>query len=127
MEFQSSLQKLQRSPCWHYSYESWAMHKTPRVVLNLNPRSLAVGKRNRGRMAGLYRRLGSPAARSGLGETKKRLRRTQRWSFWGSGWSDWGFPAARCGGGLGSSPATVLRRRIGVGEVPGRCAILVWC
>jgi len=76
------------------------MHKTPRVVLNLNPRSLAVGKRNRGRMAGLYRRLGSPAARSGLGETKKRPRRTQRWSFWGSGWSDWGFPAARCGGGL---------------------------
>ena len=89
------------------------MHKTPRVVLNLNPRSLAVGKRNRGRMAGLYRRLGSPAARSGLGKTKKRPIRTQRWSSWGLGWSDWGFPAEQLLRRRRRTAEAVLRRRIG--------------
>ena len=100
-EISSSLQKLQRSPCWHYSYESWAMHKTPQVVLNLNPRSLAVGKRNRGRMAGLYRHLGSPAAMAGLGETKKRSMRTSWCLESRLGWS--GKWVSTANGGLRSS------------------------
>ena len=36
MEFQSSLQKLQRSPCWHYSSESQSIHITPWPFSNSN-------------------------------------------------------------------------------------------
>ena len=76
MEFQSSLQKLQRSPCWHYSYESLTIQITPRRFSNSNNQVPGRVRAGGGGLTGQNRRRRSPAARVGLGEMESRPRRT---------------------------------------------------
>ena len=64
-------------------------------------------------MTGQNRREESPAARVGLGKMESRPRRTQWWSSWGSGWSDWGFSAEQLLRRRRRMAEAALRRWIG--------------
>ena len=114
MEFQSSQQKLQRSPLWHYSYESQSIHIAPWRFSNFTTKPLADGE-EQSRVwpaftdASAHRRrgLGWGKRRRGRDEPKGGLLGARGSRIWDSprrgAAASW---VARrrpfCGGGLGS-------------------------
>src|SRR6185437_5359328 len=83
MEFQSSRQKLQRSPQWHYSYESQSIHITPWAFFSFHPRSLAAGE-GQGRLG---RPKSGKGAHRSLGKSGGEAPRRQEEPVGGFGWS----------------------------------------
>src|SRR6185436_12900224 len=62
LNFKDHSKLLQTSPCWHYSYESLSIHKTPRSFWNSKPEVLGSGQRGSAGLTG-----GFPARVEGCG------------------------------------------------------------
>src|SRR6185312_3420987 len=122
MEFQSSLQKLQRSPCYYYSSESTAIQITPWSFDSSQPKVLGRVREGGRWFDRQIRRLGSPAARNRWGKRERRPRRSSRYPWFAERRPEMGGPRQTGRRRRRQTTARVLQRGLGKGKWPGRCA-----